>query len=118
MLSRRETLCHATFCILGLNLTSDRATLYEFICVPVTCKVHLINLSLELPFLSDHSFKHILPTESFSGNEHTVKMVYLMPKTESVKLQSLIILFFVYIAPRKGIYFILSSLFFYGLLSI
>lgn len=62
--------------------TSDRTSLYEFTCILVTWKVCLINLSLELPFLSDHKFKHIPPALNFRGNEHTVPMVYLiMPKT-------------------------------------
>lgn len=79
--------------------SSDRASLYEFICILVSCKVHRINLSLELPFLSDHRLKHIPPTLSFSGNEYIVQMVYLMPKDSrnNVKLWSLTILFFLLI---------------------
>lgn len=101
MLSKQDTLRHAFF-FFFLNFrvnSSDRASLYEFICILVSCKVHRINLSLELPFLSDHRLKHIPPTLSFSGNEYIVQMVYLMPKDSrnNVKLWSLTILFFLLI---------------------
>lgn len=78
---QNKTQCHVICCILGLILTSDRASLYEFVCVLVACKIHLRNLSLELPFLSDHRFKPISQTWSFGGNEHKV---YLKSKTVEI----------------------------------
>lgn len=101
-------------CILGQILTSVRAFLYEFICILVTCEVHPVSLSLKLSFHSDHRFKYISPTLSFSGNEHIVQVVYLMPKTVEIMSSygHRFFYFLVHITPRKEIYLILSSFYF------